>query len=143
MATAINGLTLLQSLHYSKKAMTYLLIGLFIKLALQFPLVYIWQGTGAILATAAAFLVICFLAYHKLRTQFNIHFDELLPILLLNFIFFEVVMGLGILTPKIYVPQAKLTAFIYSCVCGAVLLSLYLACAQKFGLLKKIFKSQD
>lgn len=139
MSIAINGLTLLQSLHYSRKAMIYLIIGLFTKLILQFPLVYFFQGTGAIIATTLAFLIVCALAYGKIKEQFSIRLNGLFPIISLNFIYFEVIMLFAIFIPQIYAPDTKLTALLYSCLVGGIMLILYLLVAKKVGLIKQIF----
>ncbi|KRL99009.1 polysaccharide biosynthesis protein [Liquorilactobacillus satsumensis] len=141
MAIAINGLTLLQALHYSKKAMTYLLSGLLVKIILQFPLVYWLQGMGAIIATAVAFLMICLLTYHKLGKQFIIHFSALFSICLFNLAFFFGVVFIKLGSMHFYIPDTKLTAFLYACGFSCLTLLAYLFFSKKIGLTEKVFKT--
>lgn len=140
MAVAVNGLTVLQALHYSKKAMSYLLIGLIIKLILQFPLVFMLQGTGAIMATNIAFAVICILAYRKIRIEFSIDFRNFVPNILLNVIFLIIVVIAQAVISSIYIPQTKLIALMYSVIFGMCTGLLYYGISKKFGFWNKIFK---
>ncbi|KRN32141.1 polysaccharide biosynthesis protein [Liquorilactobacillus mali] len=140
MAVAVNGLTVLQALHYSKKAMSYLLIGLIIKLILQFPLVFMLQGTGAIMATNIAFAVICILAYRKIRIEFSIDFRDFVPNVLLNVIFLIIVVIAQAVISSIYIPQTKLIALMYSVIFGMCTGLLYYGISKKFGFWNKIFK---
>ncbi|MFT9096933.1 putative polysaccharide biosynthesis protein [Liquorilactobacillus sp.] len=139
MAVAVNGLTVLQALRYSKKAMSYLVIGLIIKLGLQFPLVFILQGMGAIMATNIAFVVICILVYRKIRIEFTVNFREFIPNILLNVIFLVVTIMAQIFISGIYTPQTKIMALLYSAIFGVGAGLIYFVISKKFGFWNKIF----
>lgn len=139
MAVAVNGLTVLQALRYSKKAMSYLVIGLIIKLGLQFPLVSILQGMGAIMATNIAFVVICILVYRKIRMEFTVNFREFIPNILLNVIFLVVTIMAQIFISGIYTPQTKIMALLYSAIFGVGAGLIYFVISKKFGFWNKIF----
>ena len=126
MAISIDLLTILQALRYSKKAMLYISIGLLIKLILQFPLVYFWQGQGAILATDIAFACVILLSYQKLSSLFDIKMKTHYPIILLN-------IGYLLLTTisyhfsfVLFPATTKAMAFLFSAVFSAVLLLIYI-----------------
>ncbi|MCR8969221.1 polysaccharide biosynthesis C-terminal domain-containing protein [Facklamia sp. 7083-14-GEN3] len=58
--------TILQSMDYRRFAITYLLVGLAIKLVLQFPMVALFQAHGALLATFFGFAVAAILMWMKI-----------------------------------------------------------------------------
>ncbi|MGF3066667.1 polysaccharide biosynthesis C-terminal domain-containing protein [Facklamia sp. P12950] len=58
--------TILQSMDYRRFAITYLLVGLAIKLVLQFPMVALFQAHGALLATFFGFAVAAVLMWMKI-----------------------------------------------------------------------------
>ncbi|MFT9003740.1 MAG: polysaccharide biosynthesis C-terminal domain-containing protein [Liquorilactobacillus hordei] len=139
MAIAVNGLTVLQALRYSKKAMFYLVVGLIIKMCFQYPFVFIWQGTGAIMATNIAFLVICILVYRKIGKVFTIEFKKFMPNILLNIFFLIIVTVSQFIIASVYIPQTKLMALLYSVIFGLYAGLLYFVISKKFGFWNKIF----
>lgn len=75
--------TLMQSMNYRRKAMQYLLIGLLVKVVLQFPLVALWQGHGAMIATALAFAVTSGLSLWQIHRLVNLDFVSMAPDMIL------------------------------------------------------------
>lgn len=139
MAIAINGLTLLQSLHYSRKAMIYLLIGLVTKIVCQFPLVYYFQGMGAILATVIAFGSVSLLSYYKIHEHLSFSLRRLFPTLIVNVVYFILVTLITLLARQIYVPAGKLSGFIFCGIIGIVALMVYIFLTNKTGIAQRIF----
>ncbi|MBU9788342.1 polysaccharide biosynthesis protein [Lentilactobacillus sp. IMAU92037] len=139
LGLAINGLTLLQALHYSKKAMYYLFVGLIAKLLFQPPLVILMQGFGAILSTAIGFGFVILLSYGEVRREFHVPFGKLRVTVLVNIVFFAIVIGLAMGIHQLYVPAGLVMAFIFCCVFGLVTLLIYLFMANHTGLSGIIF----
>lgn len=142
LGMAINGLTLLQALHYSKKAMFYLIIGLIVKLVLQVPLVTWLQGFGAILATAIAFGLVCLMSLGEIRKEFGVKLSKLTLNIVVNIVF-AVVVALAITgLHRSFLPVTKISAFMFAAVFGLVALLIYLALANATGLSKRIFEKK-
>ncbi|MCV3741308.1 polysaccharide biosynthesis protein [Lentilactobacillus hilgardii] len=142
LGLAINSLTLLQALHYSKKAMFYLIGGLIVKLVLQIPLVTWLQGFGAILATAISFGLVCVLSIREVRKEFNVKLSKLTLNVIVNACF-AVVVGLAATgMNQVYLPVTKISAFIYAAIFGLVALLIYLALANATGLSKHVFEKK-
>ncbi|WP_203629385.1 putative polysaccharide biosynthesis protein [Lentilactobacillus fungorum] len=139
LGLAINGLTLLQALHYSRKAMYYLFIGLVAKLLFQPPLVILMQGFGAILSTAIGFGFVILLSYGEVRREFHVPFGRLKVNILVNIVFFAIVIGLAYGIHKLYVPNGLITAFLFCSVFGLVTLLIYLFMANRTGLSATVF----
>ncbi|GAF36162.1 polysaccharide biosynthesis protein [Lentilactobacillus farraginis] len=139
LGLAINSLTLLQALHYSKKAMFYLIIGLIIKLVLQVPFVTWLQGFGAILATAIAFGLVCLLSIREICKEFKVKLSKLTLNIIVNVVF-AISVGLAATgMERVYLPLTKVSAFVYAAVFGLVALLIYLAMANATGLSKQVF----
>ncbi len=142
LGLAINGLTLLQALHYSKKAMYYLIIGLVIKLVLQVPLVYLMEGFGAILATGIAFGLVCLLSLREISREFKVNLWRLGLNIGLNVVF-AVIIGIATTgLERSIMPVTKITAFIYCAIFGLAALLIYLAFANATGLTKRVFSKK-
>ncbi len=88
LALVMNVLTLLLALSMNKKAVLTMLLGLVLKLGLQFPLVHIFHTSGAINATNIAMIVAILISYHQLDQRYGVKLSKLLPLLGINFIFF-------------------------------------------------------
>ena len=137
---AINGLTLLQALHYSKKAMYYLVVGLVTKLLFQIPLVILLQGFGAIISTAIGFGLICLLSYGEIMYEFHVPFGKLKVSLLVNIVFFAIVMGLTWGIHQVMMPSRLIPAFLYCVVFGLAALAIYIFMANRTGLSATMFE---
>nr|WP_276933097.1 oligosaccharide flippase family protein [Globicatella sulfidifaciens] len=71
--------TIIQSMNYRRAAIRYLLVGLAVKLTLQFPLVAWLNAHGALVATLLGFLVTCILTIWKLNELVHLDFKRMLP----------------------------------------------------------------
>lgn len=71
--------TIIQSMNYRRAAINYLLIGLAVKVVLQFPLVAWLHAHGALIATLLAFLVTSILMLWKLHELVHLDFKGMLP----------------------------------------------------------------
>lgn len=71
--------TIIQSMNYRRAAIRYLLVGLAVKLTLQFPLVAWLNAHGALIATLLGFLVTCILTIWKLNELVHLDFKGMLP----------------------------------------------------------------
>ncbi|PWG00340.1 polysaccharide biosynthesis protein [Levilactobacillus bambusae] len=138
LGIAIDGLTLLQALHESKRAMVYLSIGLVVKLLLQFPMVYLWQGFGAIAATAIGFGVVDLLWMTKIFGQYHLRLRQFGRLLGMN-------LGYGVVTFSVSLgfnawlqPETKLTAFLFACVFGGIFALLYVWLANVTGVATRV-----
>lgn len=132
MAISIDFLTLLQALRYSKKATIYIITGLGLKLLLQFPLVYFFQGQGAILATDFAFCYICLISYRKLSLTFGIKICSQYLIIFINIGYSILCFLFCNLCSKIFLPSTKISAFLYVAVISLLLLIIYLVLLDLF-----------
>ncbi|WP_267202708.1 putative polysaccharide biosynthesis protein [Limosilactobacillus kribbianus] len=126
MALGVNGLTILQALRYSKKAMLYMGLGLVTKIVLQYPLVMLANGRGAIMATNIAYIVICLLTYGKIVRQFKIGLVKYWRIVAVNLVFLAIVAPLSLVVSHFYLPMGKVSAFIFAAVVGLIMLGIYL-----------------
>ncbi|MEE8825319.1 putative cell division protein YtgP [Lentilactobacillus sunkii] len=139
LGLAINGLTLLQALHYSKKAMYYLVVGLVAKLLFQIPLVILLQGFGAIISTAIGFGFICMLSYGEIMYEFHVPFGKLKVSVLVNLLFFVIVMALTWGLHQFMLPSRLIPAFLYCVVFGLATLGIYIFMANRTGLSDTMF----
>ncbi|MGX7104191.1 oligosaccharide flippase family protein [Globicatella sanguinis] len=71
--------TIIQSMNYRRAAIRFLLVGLAVKLTLQFPLVAWLNAHGALIATLLGFLVTCILTIWKLNELVHLDFKGMLP----------------------------------------------------------------
>lgn len=139
LGMAINSLTILQALHYSKKAMNYLLIGLAVKAVIQYPLVAWLQGFGAILATSVSFGLICYLYLHRVGREFGVQFGQLGKLWLTNAVYFAVAILVSSELHRFILPTSKLGALVYAAIFGLVALFVYLSAANRLGLSQAVF----
>ena len=71
--------TVVQAMDFRRKSMKYLLGGLLVKLALQFPFLFWMQAHGALLATAIGFGVSTAFMWRRIHRSVTIQYVELLP----------------------------------------------------------------
>lgn len=143
LGMGVNILTVMQALRMSKKASWLLLIGLVVKLVLQFPLVYFFQGLGAILATSIAFAVMFFSGLHVIRKYYGINLHSLGQIILVNLglvvAALIITLGLHVVLPLTAL-QSKFLALVFCAVFGLIYLGIYLALANASGLSQRLFQ---
>lgn len=142
LGMAINVLTVMQALRMSKKATWILLGGLVIKLALQYPLVYFWQGLGAILATSIAFGFVLLASLRLIRHHYALNLTSLKKTGIVNALLLVVMVVLIIATHGLY-PMTGITnkfvAMVYVAVWGLIYLGIYLLLANRSGLTQQLF----
>lgn len=142
LGMAINVLTVMQALRMSKKATWILLGGLALKLILQYPLVYFWQGLGAILATSIAFAVVLFNSLRVIRQYYPLHLRSLLKIGGVNLILLGVILvitgGMHLVFP-VGAITSKIVAMVYVAVFGLLYLAIYLFLLNRFGIAEGLF----
>lgn len=86
--------TILQSMNYRRKSMKYLLVGLLVKFAAQFPLMYFLHTQGAVYSTLIGFLVASALMWRRIHRDVPIRYVDFLPKLAL-LVLGSVVMGIA------------------------------------------------
>ncbi|KJW12516.1 putative polysaccharide biosynthesis protein [Levilactobacillus spicheri] len=142
LGMAINVLTVMQALRMSKRATVILLEGLAIKLVLQYPLVYLWQGLGAILATGIAFGFVLYMSVRVIRRHYALNLHSLKTIGLVNLAFLAVILlitvGMHLVFPLTEL-TSKLVAMVYVAVFGLLYLAIYLLLINRTGLSEQLF----
>ena len=142
LGMAINVLTVMQALRMSKRATMILLEGLAIKLVLQYPLVYLWQGLGAILATGIAFGFVLYMSVRVIRRHYALNLHSLKTIGLVNLAFLAVILlitvGMHLVFPMTEL-TSKLVAMVYVAVFGLLYLAIYLLLINRTGLSEQLF----
>lgn len=142
LGMGINVLTVMQALRMSKKATWLLLLGLAVKLVLQYPLVYALQGLGAILATSIAFAVVLFSGLHVIRKYYGFDLRRLGLILAVNLGLLIAVVVIGALVHLVFPVTgltSKFAAMVFCAVMGLIYLAVYLLLANLSGLSEKLF----
>jgi len=143
LGLALDLLTVLQALRMSKKATTYLLTGLGIKIVLQLPMVYCFQGYGALLTTAIAFGWITLVSWRLIRRSYAVELAAIGPIVRLNLVFAIVatvlVDGCQWLFGNIFF-TGKLLTMGYVGVLGLITVGLYVWLANRLGVAELVFK---
>ena len=70
--------TILQSMNQRRLAVRYLLVGLLVKLVVQFPMVALLKAHGALIATMIGFTVTSTLSWIAISKKLKINYDVLL-----------------------------------------------------------------
>ena len=71
--------TILQAMNFRRLSIWHLLIGLVVKVVLQFPLVAIFQAQGTFLSTGLAFLVSSLLMWRTIHKSVPLRYSEMTP----------------------------------------------------------------
>lgn len=139
LGLVMNVLTLLLALNMNRLAVINMLLGLVIKLVLQFPLVSIFHTSGAINATNIAMIVVIFLSYHLLDQLYQVKLSALLPLLRANFFFFAGVALYYFLWGERYdVRLSRTFSFVYLVVYGLLGLFIYIWLTNRMQLTTEI-----
>lgn len=140
LGLGIDVLTLMQALRMSKLATVTLLVGLGIKLILQWPLVFTLQGLGAILATTIAFCVVILMGLHHIRRYYRIHLRELWAIVRLNLIFAVMLVVVTLLLNHVLTAVvSKMLALLLAGVLGLIYVAVYVVLTNATGVAEKAF----
>ncbi|HEL1014068.1 polysaccharide biosynthesis protein [Streptococcus equi subsp. zooepidemicus] len=120
---------MLQALFENRKAIHYFIYGVFVKLVLQVPLIYLFHAYGPLLATTLGLLVPIYLMYRRLHqvTRFNrclLHKRILLTVIE------TALMGLIVLLSSwllgyVIKPTGRLTSLLYLVIIGGLGMAVY------------------
>lgn len=120
---------MLQSLFENRKAIYYFAYGVFVKLVLQVPLIYLFHAYGPLLATTLGLLVPIYLMYRRLHqvTRFN---RKLLHKRILLTVIETALMGLIVLLANwllgyLFKPTGRLTSLLYLVIIGGLGMGVY------------------
>ncbi|HEL0175268.1 TPA: polysaccharide biosynthesis protein [Streptococcus equi subsp. zooepidemicus] len=115
---------MLQALFENRKAIYYFAYGVFVKLVLQVPLIYLFHAYGPLLATTFGLLVPIYLMYRRLHqvTRFN---RRLLHKRILLTVIETALMGLIVLLSSwllgyVIKPTGRLTSLLYLVIIGGL-----------------------
>ncbi|HEL0632388.1 polysaccharide biosynthesis protein [Streptococcus equi subsp. zooepidemicus] len=120
---------MLQALFENRKAIHYFVYGVFVKLVLQVPLIYLFHAYGPLLATTLGLLVPIYLMYRRLHqvTRFN---RRLLHKRILLTVIETALMGLIVLLSSwllgyVIKPTGRLTSLLYLVIIGGLGMAVY------------------
>lgn len=120
---------MLQALFENRKAIYYFAYGVFVKLVLQVPLIYLFHAYGPLLATTLGLLVPIYLMYRRLHqvTRFN---RRLLHKRILLTVIETALMGLIVLLSSwllgyVIKPTGRLTSLLYLVIIGGLGMAVY------------------
>ncbi|WKF66173.1 putative polysaccharide biosynthesis protein [Streptococcus equi] len=120
---------MLQALFENRKAIYYFAYGVFVKLVLQVPLIYLFHAYGPLLATTLGLLVPIYLMYRRLHqvTRFN---RKLLHKRILLTVIETALMGLIVLLASwllgyLFKPTGRLTSLLYLVIIGGLGMGVY------------------
>lgn len=120
---------MLQALFENRKAIYYFAYGVFVKLVLQVPLIYLFHAYGPLLAMTLGLLVPIYLMYRRLHqvTRFN---RKLLHKRILLTVIETALMGLIVLLANwllgyLFKPTGRLTSLLYLVIIGGLGMGVY------------------
>jgi O-antigen/teichoic acid export membrane protein len=133
--------TIVQSLGKHRLAVRYLTLGIILKLALQVPLTYLFGAYGALSATTVSFLLISLGVYGQIKKHYLVRgqMKNVKLIIVINLLVALMAYLTNKLISLVYLPQNKLTAFLYAAVFGGAFVLLYIALLNKSGIFKEVF----
>lgn len=110
------GAAMMQGISENKRMMSYLGIGVILKLVLQVPCIWLSQGLGPLLATGIAMMVVNYLILHSFNMEFSLHFNDMArptnQILAFSIVMFVVVRAFTWVLGLFISPYGRYTAFI-------------------------------
>ena len=141
MATFTDFFTVIQSLGNHHYVVHQLILGIILKLALQVPLTYLFGAYGTILATTLTFASMTVISYGYLKRHYlsRIKMRNVWKILVINALVLGPAWLVNTAIKLVFIPQSKISAFIYAALLGGSFMLLYLFLLNKSGLLKAIF----
>ena len=133
--------TVIQSLGKHEYAVKKLALGIILKFVLQVPLTYLFGPYGTILATTFAFGIISLMVYAHIKHNYleGIRLRNIKKILAINVLVLGVAFISNAVIKMAYVPQGKLSAFVYAALFGGMFMLLYLLLLNKSGVMKAVF----
>ena len=135
-------MAILQGLSENGLAIKYLILGLVIKIALQYPMIYLFKVYGPLISTNLGMLVIIFLAIKHLEISFGFNLGRtgrrFLGITIFSIIMFVVVKSAVVLGGTFLSPQRRFSALALVVIAVACGIIVYGFLTLKTGLLEKI-----
>ncbi|MEW4353303.1 polysaccharide biosynthesis protein [Streptococcus pneumoniae] len=137
---------MIQSLFQNRDAVMYFLYGFLVKIALQAPLIFLFQAYGPLLSTTIGLLIPIVLMYRHIKRVTGLHSTVIirrsLLALILTIIMALVVSLAQFLLGWIFQPQGRLTNFIYLGIIGGLGVFVYLYLGLLTRLLDKFLGSR-
>ncbi|KXT73819.1 Membrane protein involved in the export of O-antigen, teichoic acid lipoteichoic acid [Streptococcus sp. DD10] len=120
---------MIQALFQNRKAITYFLYGVVVKVVLQIPFIYFFKSYGPLLATSLGLLVPIYLMYKEIQTITSFNRKIVLKRVLLTFIL-SLVMLVGVLLLQgllglVMQPTSRLTSIVFLVVIGGIGIVVY------------------
>ena len=104
----------MQGISENMRMMKFLVIGLVIKLVIQFPLIWLFKGVGPLLATGLSMTVINYLILHSFNEEFRLPFHQMAKdtnqILLFSLIMYAVTAALVMVVNLFTSPYGRFAA---------------------------------
>lgn len=89
---------MLQGLYQNRLAITYFVVGLVVKIVVQYPMIYLFKVFGPLMATAIGFMVASYLMINTMNNMFHLKVAELIKFfsetLLFALVMYAVCIGL-------------------------------------------------
>lgn len=105
---------MMQGISENMRMMKFLVIGLVIKLVIQFPLIWLFKGVGPLLATGLSMTVINYLILHSFNEEFRLPFHQMAKdtnhILLFSLIMYAVTAALVMVVNLFTSPYGRFAA---------------------------------
>lgn len=145
LALFMNFFTAVQSMGFQRYAVKKFGVGILLKIALQTPAIYFFGAFGPTLATSVAFGLVTLDVYLMLRRNY-IQKGQLKyasKILKINIVLLAITFIINKLIKIFFIPESKISAFIYCVVIAGAFGVAYLAALKKTNLLGVIFGTTE
>lgn len=145
LALFMNFFTAVQSMGFQRYAVKKFGVGILLKIALQTPAIYFFGAFGPTLATSVAFGLVTLDVYLMLRRNY-IQKGQLKyasKILKINIVLLAITFIINKLIKIFFIPESKISAFIYCVVIAGAFGIAYLAALKKTNLLGVIFDTTE
>lgn len=145
LALFMNFFTAVQSMGFQRYAVKKFGVGILLKIALQTPAIYFFGAFGPTLATSVAFGLVTLDVYLMLRRNY-IQKGQLKyasKILKINIVLLAITFIINKLIKIFFIPESKISAFIYCVVIAGAFGIAYLAALKKTNLLGVIFGTTE
>ena len=136
-------MAIMQGLSENRLAIRYLIIGLVLKLILQYPAILVFKIYGPLISTNLGMLAIIFLAIKHLDVSYDFNLNRtsrrFIGVTIFSVIMFISVVAVNFLAVKILSPDHRTTALILVVIAVFVGVAVYGFLSVKTGLFQKVF----
>lgn len=145
LALFMNFFTAVQSMGFQRYAVKKFGVGILLKIALQTPAIYFFGAFGPTLATSVAFGLVTLDVYLMLRRNYiqKSQLKYASKILKINIVLLAITFIINKLIKIFFIPESKISAFIYCVVIAGAFGIAYLAALKKTNLLGVIFGTTE